>query len=347
MKIAERGSWLLWPVVLAVATALMLSVRGRIGSEHIVMIYLLVVLGGSAGGGRFLGVTLAFSAFLVFDWLFVPPYNTLLVRNPLDWIALIAFLVTSLVAAQLLYAARAERAAVERAESLREAGRLKDALLATVSHDLRTPLTSIKGLATEMIESGDDRALIIAEEADRLNRMVGNLLDVARLNAGALKLDIQVNALDDLIGAAVQQFSGRPDRDRIRASLDNAGDVVAGRFDFVHSLRIVTNLIDNALKYSPAPGQVIVRGGREDSWLVIRVSDDGPGIPHADRERIFEAFERVSERDSADSAGLGLSIGRALAEAQGGSLSLNPDPSKGSHFVLKLPAVSPAEIRIG
>lgn len=343
---ARRGLyWLGWSLVLAIAARVLFSFRSEVASEHVVLVFLLVVLGASAGGGRLLGVTLSLAAFLIFDWWFIPPYNTLVVRNPLDWIALISFLATSLVAAQLLYSARRERAAVERAEALREAGHLKDALLATVSHDLRTPLTSIKGLASELIETGDDRALIIAEEADRLNRMVGNLLDVARLNAGELKLDIQINALDDLIGAAVQQFSGRTDRDRIQASLDQADVVLAGRFDFVQSLRIVTNLIENALKYSDDDRTVQLRGGIEGSSLVIRVADEGAGIADADRERIFDPFARAMERrPDAGSAGLGLAIGRQLAAAQGGTLAYEPGATHGSVFALRLPAVSAAEV---
>lgn len=339
-------SWLGWPLLLGAAARVLYAFRPDISSEHVVLVFLLVVLGASADGGRLLGVALSFAAFLIFDWFFIPPYDTLVVRNPLDWLALIAFLATSLVAAQLLYSARRERLAVERAEALRDAGHLKDALLATVSHDLRTPLTTIKGLASEMIESGsgDDRALIIAEEADRLNRMVGNLLDVARLNAGELKLDLQINALDDLLGAAVQQFSGRQDRDRINASLDEADEVLAGRFDFVQSLRIVTNLIENALKYSPSATTVRVRGGLENSQLVIRVADEGAEIPDADRERIFDPFARAhTRRPDAGSAGLGLSIGRKLAEAQGGTLSHEGDGAPGNVFTLRLPAVSSAE----
>lgn len=337
------ASWIGWPLVLIAAARLLFLFRSQIASEHVVLVFLLVILGASAGGGRLLGIALSFAAFLTFDWWFIPPYDTLVVRNPLDWLALIAFLATSLVAAQLLYSARRERAAVERAEALREADRLKDSLLATVSHDLRTPLTSIKGLASEMIEtgSGDDRALIIAEEADRLNRMVGNLLDVARLNAGELKLDIQINALDDLLGAAVQQFSGRADRDRIHAALDQAGEVLAGRFDFVQSLRIVTNLIENALKYAPPSSGIAIRGGVSGSQLEIRVSDEGPSIPDRERERIFDPFSRAEgRRPDAGSAGLGLSIGRRLAEAQGGALVHESTGAEGNCFTLRLPAVT-------
>src|SRR6476646_836966 len=236
---------------LAIVAVALFSVRAQLSEAHVALTFLLVILVASAAGGRALGVTLSVVAFLVFDWFFLPPYDTLLVRNPCDWLVLFVFLITSVVAAQLLYRARSERAAVERAEALKEADKLKDALLASLSHDLRTPLTAIKALAHEMQPLGDERALIIEEQADRLNRLVTDLLDVGRLNAGALSLDIQVNAVDDLLGAAVQQSSGRPDHERLKASLDDPATISFGLFDFVHSLRILGNLIENAFKYSP------------------------------------------------------------------------------------------------
>ena len=143
-------SWGTWLLVLALGTALMLAARGRLGQAHVALAYLLVVLGASARGGRALGLTIAVVAFVLFDVLFVPPFATLVVADPLDWLVLLAFLVTSVVGAQLLYLARAEAAAAEertreaeRADALGEADRMKDALLASVSHDLRTPLTTI------------------------------------------------------------------------------------------------------------------------------------------------------------------------------------------------------------
>jgi len=155
---------------------MLFAVRSHLGEAHVALVFLLVVLGASAAGGRILGITTALVAFLAFDWFFLPPYNTLLVRNPFDWLVLFVFLITSVVAAQLLYRARSERAAVERAEALREADKLKDALLASLSHDLRTPLTTIKALAHELQPLGDERTFIIEEQADRLNRLVTNLL---------------------------------------------------------------------------------------------------------------------------------------------------------------------------
>ena len=254
---------------------------------------------------------------------------------------LVGFLVTSVVAAQLLYRARSERAAVERAEALREADKLKDALLASLSHDLRTPLTTIKALAHELQPLGDERTFIIEEQADRLNRLVTNLLEAGRLNGGALPLDVQVNAVDDLLGAVVQQVAGRPDSDRLKVSLDDPATLSFGRFDFVHSLRIMGNLVDNAFKYSPPDALIEVSAGVEQGEVVFRVADRGTGIPASERKNVFTPFYRPpGGRPGADSAGLGLSIARQLAEVQSGTLSLVDRTGGGAIFELRLPAAT-------
>lgn len=300
--------------------------------------FLLIILGASAAGGRALGVVLSLAAFVTFDWAFLPPYGQLVVRDPLDWLVLVAFLVTSLVAAQLLYTARAQRAAVEREVAAREATKLKDALLAAVSHDLRTPLTSIKGLAHELSQDGDERAAIIEEEADRLNRLVTDLLDAARMSAGSFPIDPQANALDDLLGAVVRQFAGRADRHRLSAALDRPDELVIGKFDFVQTLRIVTNLVENALRYSPLDSEVRLSGGAENGHMVVRVADRGPGIANYDEARATsQASYGLSEDGRSISAGLGLSIARSLAVAQGGRVDYQPRPGGGSVFSLTLP----------
>lgn len=342
---SSPAKWILAFGVLALVVALLLPLRSRLGEAHVTLALLLVVLGASAWGGRTLGLSIALGAFLIFDWFFLPPFNTILVRNPLDWLVLVVFLITSVVAAQLLYRARAERAAVERAEALREADKMKDALVASVSHDLRTPLTTIKGLAHEMQSLGDERTFIIEEQADRLNRLVNDLLDTARLDQGNLPLDIQVNAADDVLGAVVQHVAGRPDRHRLHVSLDDPASLSFGRFDFVHSLRILANLVDNALKYSPVDQQVDVSAGLENGTLVFRVADRGPGIATEERERIFTPFYRPEKRsDSGGSAGLGLSISRRLAEAQSGALICVDRKDGGLTFELRLPGVDASSL---
>jgi two-component system sensor histidine kinase KdpD len=481
MKHRPERRWpsaLLWTGIFLVATWVMMGAQGEITQAHVVLVYLLVVLGSSSGGGRGVGFSLALLAFISIDYFFQPPYGRFEISKRPDWMVLIAFMATAMVATQLL--ARANRktleagrradeidrlaalgaetlstgsaeqaltaiatvvrdtigtdrceiwvnrgegaspelaaqagaglladppsahaltvadprtkvvpltaharpvgtlvlrhnapivpdagatrflsalayyaalgvervrlvAEAERAEALREADRLKDALLASVSHDLRTPLTTIKALAHDIADDGDDRAATIEQQADRLNRMVADLLDLSRLNAGELPVRAELNAAEDVVGAAIQQvtaaFAGR----ELRTSIAWSEPVLVGRFDFVHALRIIVNLLENAHKYSPKSKPVDIELSRVGSMIAISVADRGPGVPAAERERIFEPFYRP-ERSTPDagSAGLGLSIALRLAMAQGGTLSYADRVGGGSVFTLGLPAVADA-----
>lgn len=341
----SRWTWVLWLLALVVVTVAMVSVRAHLNAVHVTLVYLLLVQVASARGGRTVGLTLAVLAFLAFNWFFLPPYGTLRVANPLDWFILAGFLITGALAAELLYRARelgSERAraaaAAERTQSLEASHRLKDERLAAVSHDLRTPLTTIKGLAHEIAASGDERAEVIEEEADRLNTFVGKLLDLSRVTIGAAAMDIQPNEAEDLLGAAAQQVQGRIQGRTLTIHVDSSDALLFGRFDFVQSLRVLVNLIDNAAKYSPAGAPIELGARRDRSELVFWVADRGPGIPESDRGGMFEPFNRRPGA-SRDGAGLGLSIARGIAEAQGGTLRYEPREGGGSTFSLSVPAV--------
>jgi two-component system, OmpR family, sensor histidine kinase KdpD len=231
-----------------------------------------------------------------------------------------------------------------RAEVLREADRLKDALLASVSHDLRTPLTTIKALAHDLRTDGDDRAAIIEEEADRLNRLVADLLDLSRLQAGGVPLHLELNATDDLVGALVQQVSGALDTRELKVILEDGDPLLVGRFDLAQSLRVLVNLVENAHKYAPAGTPIELRTSRDGAFVALAVSDRGPGVPPEEQERIFEPFYRAPGRTpDVGGAGLGLAIARRLAEAQSGTLRHEPRAGGGSVFTLRLPAADLAE----
>jgi two-component system sensor histidine kinase KdpD len=232
-------------------------------------------------------------------------------------------------------------AEAEHAEALREADQLKDALLASVSHDLRTPLTTIKALAHDIAFTGDERAAVIEQQSDRLNQMVADLLDLSRLNAGGIAVEAEINTVEDLVGAAIQQVEGALGGRELRTAIDLAEPVPVGCFDFVHSLRILVNLIDNAGKYSPRETPIDVEVGRDGTMLTIAVLDRGMGVPPGERERIFEPFYRpAGVTPDARGSGLGLAIARRLAEAQAGSLTYADRPGGGSAFTLYLPAAS-------
>lgn len=332
-------AWVVWIAVLAAATAALLAGRSRLGEAHVALVLLLVVLFGAAAAGRAVGLGLAILSFLLFNWFFLRPYGTLVIHDPLDWLVLVAYLVTSVVAAQLLARARRSAADAEHAAALREADRLKDALLASVSHDLRTPLTSIKAHAQGLRELGDERAEIIEHEADRLGRLVEDLLDLSRLNAGALPLRIELNAVDDLLGALLQQTEPALGGRAIEVTLPADEPLVVGRFDFVQALRVLVNLVENAAKYAPPTEAIAVHVSRRGGLVAIGVADRGPGIPPAEADRIFEPFYRPPgvTPDTAG-VGLGLAIARRLARAQEGELAYQPREGGGSLFVLTLPA---------
>jgi two-component system sensor histidine kinase KdpD len=234
------------------------------------------------------------------------------------------------------------------AEALREADRLKDALIASVSHDLRTPLTTIKALAREMRDDGDDRAVVIEEEADRLNRCVADLLDLSRLNAGELRVSAEVVAAEDLVGAALQRVSGSLAGREVRARVEPGEPVLVGRFDFVHSLRVLANLLENAHKYAPPGTPVDLDARRDGDRLRFEVADRGAGIAPSEAEHVFAPFYRSpGAPPDAGGAGLGLSIARRLAEAQGGTVEYEPRPGGGSVFTLTLPAVDTPSLPSG
>lgn len=477
--------WLGWLAATAALTAGMGAVRTHLDEAHVALTYLLLVLVGSVRGSRSRGVALALLSFLCFNFFFLPPYYTLLVRDARDWMVLVTFLAVAGVATHLIHRARteaedarrraaevnrlaalgaetlnvgraeealhavadviratlrldacriylpdeapdAETAAIaaeegvgvvervdgtrrllpdaapriphvpeiaalalplrvrertvgvlriarsegleldageqrfftalsyyaalaaervrlaaeaERAEALREADRLKDAVIASVSHDLRTPLTTIKALAHDIAAEGEGRAATIEDEADRLNAFVADLLDLSRLNAGALDVRPEVTPAEDLVGAALQRASGTLEGRDVRARVEGGEAMPLGRLDFVHSLRVLVNLLENAHKYSPADAPIELSAAREGGRLVFRVADRGPGIPPAEAEHAFAPFYRAGgAQPDAGGSGLGLSIARRLAEAQGGSLDYAPRPGGGSVFTFALPA---------
>lgn len=228
----------------------------------------------------------------------------------------------------------------ERLRVLRDANRTKDEIVAAVSHDLRTPLTTIRLLAQEGEIASHPNALAIIEEADRLTRMVTDVLELSRLRAGGYAMRAEINTAEDVIGATLRQVRGRLLGKQIVRSIDLTTPALAGMFDFVHTIRILGNLVENALRFSPIDHPVELGARREGDTLIFRVVDRGPGVVRAEQERIFEAFYRPQDQPAdTGHAGLGLSIARTLADLQGGSLTYEPREGGGSQFELRLRAI--------
>jgi two-component system sensor histidine kinase KdpD len=225
------------------------------------------------------------------------------------------------------------------AEALREADRMKDVLLASVSHDLRTPLTTIKAVAQDAALRGDEAAKVIEQQADRLGRLVANVLDLSRIKGGGVRVEPALNTAEDLLGAALAPLATAAQGRVVTLSLDLDRPALIGTFDFVQSLRVINNLIENAVRFTPPGATVELSVEREAHELVFTVADRGPGVAPAEVERIFEPFYRpAGAPPDVGRAGLGLAIARQLAELQGGSVQYQPRPGGGSLFVLRLPA---------
>jgi two-component system sensor histidine kinase KdpD len=227
-----------------------------------------------------------------------------------------------------------------------ETEQLRSAILSSLSHDLRTPLTSITGGITALRQynalydaaSRDELAATIQDEAERLDRFVANLLDMARLQAGRITLDLQPVELGEVVGTALQRTS--PVLAQHRVVVDLAPDLPMLNLDVVLFEQVVVNLLDNAVKYAP-PGSTVTVEGRDDKGgVVLKVLDEGPGLEPGDERRVFEKFYRASKGDRQRAGtGLGLAICRGFMEALGGTiLAANRPDRPGAVFTVAFPA---------
>ena len=227
-----------------------------------------------------------------------------------------------------------------------EADRMRTALLAAVSHDLRTPLAAAKAAVSSLRSpdvawSAEDTAELLAtaeESLDRLIRLVEDLLDMSRLQTGALSLHLQPVVLDEIIPIALDGL--RPEADPVRWHPAPALPPVLA--DPVLLERVIANLITNALRYSPPRHPPMLTASTLADRIELRVIDRGPGIPEADWDRIFAPFQRLGDRDSTTGLGLGLALSRGLIEAMGGALNPEDTPGGGLTMVITLPAYPPS-----
>jgi two-component system sensor histidine kinase KdpD len=237
--------------------------------------------------------------------------------------------------------------AARQAEILQATERLQTALLSSISHDLRTPLVSITGALSSLREDAAhldeaNRAALIENahaEAVRLNRLVGNLLDMTRLEAGALRLTREPCDVQDVIGAALAQMEETLHERRVR--LDVPQDLPLVPMDFVTIVQVLVNLLDNAEKYSAPDTSIEVRARAAGAFLEIEVSDRGLGIPKEDLARVFDKFYRVQRPESISGTGLGLSICKGIVEAHGGFIAAENRPGGGTTITLALPLKEP------
>jgi two-component system sensor histidine kinase KdpD len=240
--------------------------------------------------------------------------------------------------------------AANRAEAARQSEELKSTLLDAIAHEFKTPLTSIKAAASALLSENVSRAeeeheliTIVNEEADRLGRLVTDAIEMARIEAGKIKLNRQTHSVNDLVSRVLQQMKPVTEGRTISAHIANGLPVVVVDGELIElALR---QLLDNALKYSPPASPVELSAELAEGGVVIRVRDRGPGIPDRDQGRIFEKFYRGSNtRQQVIGTGMGLTIAREILRAHGGDIWVKSSPGQGSEFCLSLPFASQEKI---
>jgi two-component system sensor histidine kinase KdpD len=352
--------YLLAVLGVAAVTALLEPIHHRISVTTVSLTLLMVVLFiATFWGSRPAFVASIFGA-LTFNYFFLPPFGTLSVKDSENWIAFGAFLVTALTAGQL--SSRAKRRAeeserlylelqnaferVSHAEALKRSEKLKSVLLDAITHDLRTPLTSIKASVTMLIEELEQDSIdltleregrsdlleVINEETDRLNDFVQSMVELARLEAGEFQLRKTQTVAEEIISNALQRAERQLAKHKVETEIEN--DLPLLSLDSKAIAEAVYNLLDNAAKYSPESSKIRVGARRINSKIQFSIEDEGKAVPEKDREKIFQKFYRADK--SGKGFGMGLAIVRGIIEAHEGRVWVE-DGNSGSKFVFDLP----------
>jgi two-component system, OmpR family, sensor histidine kinase KdpD len=305
------------------------------------LLYLVPIILAATRWGRGPAIVAVLTAVVGDDLFFVEPIGTLSIARADEGIGLVLLLFTAIVTAELADEARRGAEKEREASIARRSDELKTSLLHAVSHDLRTPLASIKASASGLRQpdadySPDDRAELlgaIEEAADRLDRLVSNLLDASRLEAGVLRPHKQPQELGELAESVLARL--QPLLEGRLVTLQVAPDLPLVDCDYTEIDQVFTNLIENAARHTPVGTPIEVRLCRTGQYARIDVVDHGPGIPPQQRERLMRPFERGSTLIAG--SGLGLAIARGLVEAHGGRLWVEDGVPSGARFVFTLP----------
>lgn len=343
---ARLGPYLAAVGACAAGTAVMLVVRESVGLATVSLVYLLVVFLSAVRWGRGPSLTASLLSFVSLNFFFTPPYHTLRVASSEDVIGLLVFLLVAEITARIvLDRLRLQREAAE-AEALRKTDELRSALLSAVSHDLRTPLASIRIAATGLLQpevSRDEpgrRELLqmIDAEAARLARLVSNLLDLSRIEGGVLKPQRDWRDLQEVIARAVDHLHDRLSGHRV--VVDVPADLPLVSLDFTQIEDVLVNLLDNAVRYAPEETPIRISAVRRPDAVVVQVENAGDAIEPEVAERIFDRFYTV-QRDRRG-VGLGLAICKGLVEAHGGRIWVERPGEPGARFAFSLPLPPPA-----
>lgn len=363
MRLSRMG-YLIGAAGVALTVAVLLPFRDSMNSTPVALVFLLVVLFTAAGYGSGPAIAISILSMLCFNYVFLPPYNTLTIADPQNWVALAVFLITSLIAGGL--SARAARRAEEaenrqreiedlydqlrrmfdkagQVEAAKQSEQLKSALLDAVTHDLRTPLTSMKAAVTTLLagsaepqgsfimdEEGRREMLeVIDTEIDRLNHHLEGLIEIAKIEAGAMQPRRSWTNLEEIVSISLTRAAGITSSHPVRTELEQ--NLPPVRVDEKSITEVIYLLLENAAKYAPQDSEILLALNKtRDSTVKVSVEDQGVGIAVDLREKVFDKFFRASSESASRPAGLGmgLAIARRLVEAHGGRIWIE-DPSSG------------------
>lgn len=230
-----------------------------------------------------------------------------------------------------------------------ESERLRNSVLSVLSHDLRTPLTALVGLSETLTLSPlsppqTETASAIRQEALRMSALVNNLLDMARLQSGEVRLNRQWQPVEEVVGSALQASAAALDGRKVNVLL--AEDLPFVEFDAVLIERVLCNLLENSVKYTPADSTIEIRAERKERTLEVSVCDDGPGLPSVQSDKLFDKFTRGRPESHIPGVGLGLAICRAVVEAHGGTIRAENAVPRGACFVFELPLGTPPDLNL-
>jgi len=366
---------------IVITTAVLKLFSSHVNATTVALAMLLVVLLVATRYGARPAVAASLLGVLCFNYFFLPPFGTLTIAAPDNWIALIAFLVTAITVGHL--SARAERRAEEadagrleierlyeelqnaferasHAEALKQSEKLKSALLDAVTHDIRTPLTSIKASVSTLLEELQTTTVngrpvtldidarremleVIDEECDRLNRFVEGLIELARIEAGELHLRRRWGVVDEIVTTVLKR--AEPLTRNHLVIVEIADEIPAVQVDPRAVAEVMFTLIDNAVKYSSAGTSILVSAQpADDEMIKIAVEDQGQTIPRDMRERVFDKFFRATrDGDTSDSiqpkgTGMGLAVAKGIVEAHGGHIWIEDKrDGVGTRVVFTLP----------
>lgn len=338
-------------VGLPLLTAVLGTFRSTFTLPSDLLIFLLAVLAIALMGDLASALVAAVAAVVLIAYYLTPPFDTFDVADPDHVVALIVFVAVAAVTSSLVnvitrrteQARRLGEVAALAAPAL-EADRTRTALMRAVSHDLRSPLASAKA-AVEGLQSPDvswsdeERHELLATaktSLDRLTSLVENLLDMSRLQAGALSVFPRAVAVEDVVAHAVREF----DADGIRVEIEVPDDLPEVTADPPLLERVLANLVTNASRFSPPGMPPTVTAAADGDAVTIRVIDHGPGVPAAQRDEIFEPFQRRGDTDNTTGLGLGLALARGLTTAMGGTLSAEETPGGGLTMAVRLAAAA-------